>query len=300
VPEKALDLETLNAMASGLALAADAWAPGLERRASARTGLRILATEAYDVWLLRWPAGSEVSPHDHGDSDGAFAVACGALQETRWPGGGREDRLVQRGQSVTVERGVVHDVRATGVEALSVHVYSPPLARMAFFDDRAEKVVLEEPVDPALDAVVVNDLIPSASGSLDATLQRARRRISPRIEPENLATAIARGALVVDTRPAHLRVRDGTLEGSIVVDRNVLEWRLDPHGAHRIDEASDPDRLVVVVCDEGYASSLAALSLLELGRRNVTDLAGGYQAWTAWTASTRGRNGRRSATAVAR
>jgi rhodanese-related sulfurtransferase len=90
---------------------------------------------------------------------------------------------------------------------------------------------------------------------------------------------MARGALVVDTRPQNLRQQDGELEGAIIIDRNVLEWRLDPRGTHRINGASDPDRPVVVVCDEGYASTLAAVALVDLGRRNVTDLAGGFQAW---------------------
>jgi hypothetical protein len=71
----------------------------------------------------------------------------------------------------------------------------------------------------------------------------------------------------------------------VVVERNVLEWRLDPYGSHRIQEASDADRLIILVCDEGYASSLAAVSLLDLGRRNVTDLKGGYQAWRLFTQS---------------
>ena len=69
----------------------------------------------------------------------------------------------------------------------------------------------------------------------------------------------------------------------MVIERNVLEWRLDPFGSHRIHEASDADRPVILVCDEGYASSLAALSLLDLGRRNATDLIGGYQAWRRFT-----------------
>jgi rhodanese-related sulfurtransferase len=103
------------------------------------------------------------------------------------------------------------------------------------------------------------------------------------MQPEELSEAMARGALVIDTRPQDLRLLDGEIDGAIVIDRNVLEWRLNPVGSHRIEDASDPDRPVVVVCDEGYASSLAAVSLLELGRRNVTDLAGGYQAWKLMT-----------------
>lgn len=64
-----------------------------------------------------------------------------------------------------------------------------------------------------------------------------------------------------------------------MIERNVLEWRLDPTSPHRIAQAGDPDRVVVLVCDEGYASSLAASVLRDLGLRRATDLDGGYQAW---------------------
>jgi rhodanese-related sulfurtransferase len=89
---------------------------------------------------------------------------------------------------------------------------------------------------------------------------------------------MARGALIVDIRPVEQRSRDGELPGSVVVDRNVLEWRLDPTSPHRIPEARRPDQEVVLVCNEGYASSLAAESLQKLGLTGATDLAGGYQA----------------------
>lgn len=275
--------ETLLDMASGLALVADAWSCCIERHPDARTGLRILSTESYDVWLLRWPAGTAVSPHHHGDSEAAFVVSSGALEETRWRDCRREVRQLTSGQGATVERGMVHDVAAP-VEALSVHVYSPPLARMAFFDDLAERVVLEERVDPSHFAAFVGGHSSiEHSGGLEKVLEEAENRIYPRMEPRHLAAAIDLGALLVDIRPAELRGRDGDLEGAMVIDRNVLEWRLDPRGSHRIQEASDADRPVIVACDEGYASSLAAVSLLNLGRRNVTDLKGGYQAWRRFT-----------------
>jgi len=110
---------------------------------------------------------------------------------------------------------------------------------------------------------------------------RARRRIR-RIEPEELAGVVTSGGLVVDIRPAAQRADEGELPGALVVERNVLEWRLDPTGPDRLPEATGPDRPVVVVCSEGYASSLAAESLLDLGYRTAGDLAGGYRAWSAW------------------
>jgi len=120
--------------------------------------------------------------------------------------------------------------------------------------------------------------------AIDRALAAARLRIGSRVNPGDLRAALAGGALVVDTRPSELRRRDGDLPGAVVIERNVLEWRLDPTCPHRIDGMDDPGRRVIVVCDEGYASSLAAASLRELGLTNVTDLAGGYQAWRSFAA----------------
>ncbi len=92
---------------------------------------------------------------------------------------------------------------------------------------------------------------------------------------------MAEGALVVDTRPADHREREGTIPGSIWAERNVLEWRLDPSGAFRIPEIESYDQVVIVVCDEGYGSSFAARSLQQLGLRRATDLIGGFRAWKA-------------------
>ena len=118
-----------------------------------------------------------------------------------------------------------------------------------------------------------------AERSIDEVLAEARRRLPPRVKAEELATAMEEGALVVDTRSEAQRRRDGELPGAVVVERNVLEWRLDPASSHRLVEAGDRLRTVIVVCDEGYASSLAAASLQDLGLINATDLDGGYQAW---------------------
>jgi rhodanese-related sulfurtransferase len=115
----------------------------------------------------------------------------------------------------------------------------------------------------------VDDLLAEARASLD------------RMTPQTARDAAANGALVVDTRPADHRERDGVIPGSVWVERNVLEWRLDPAGAHRIPEIVSYDQVVIVVCDEGYASSFAARSLQEIGLRNATDLIGGFRAWKA-------------------
>lgn len=117
---------------------------------------------------------------------------------------------------------------------------------------------------------------------IDAMLAQARARLD-RVHPEHLAAEQAAGALVVDIRPSEQRHRDGALPGALVIDRNVLEWRLDPECPYRIPEVTGPDHRVIIVCDEGYSSSLAAATLQDLGLHEATDLIGGYQAWTAMT-----------------
>ena len=114
-------------------------------------------------------------------------------------------------------------------------------------------------------------------GAVDRLLATARAGLD-RVEPEQLAAEREAGALVVDIRPVEQRARDGELPGAVVIDRNVLEWRLDPTSGHCIPEAR-ADLRVVLVCNEGYASSLAARTLRDLGVDRATDLVGGFQRW---------------------
>jgi rhodanese-related sulfurtransferase len=102
-----------------------------------------------------------------------------------------------------------------------------------------------------------------------------------RLTPDGLVAAAARGALVVDTRTESHRRAQGEFPGALVIDRTVLEWRLDPAGPWRIPEVTGPDLEVVVVCRQGYSSSLAAASLRAVGLHRATDLAGGVEAWLA-------------------
>ncbi|MEU2156016.1 rhodanese-like domain-containing protein [Streptomyces sp. NPDC019396] len=115
---------------------------------------------------------------------------------------------------------------------------------------------------------------------IDALLERIRVGLE-RVGPHEAFDAAANGALLVDTRYAALRDRDGLIPGALVVERNELEWRLDPLGSHRAPEATSHDLHVIVICNEGYASSLAADSLQRLGLGRATDLVGGFQAWRA-------------------
>ena len=118
----------------------------------------------------------------------------------------------------------------------------------------------------------------SGGSAIDRMLSQARLTLPPRPTALELPALRARGALIVDTRPLGLRQRDGEMAGAVVVDRNQLEWRLDPTSPYRIAQVTGPDQEIVVVCDEGYASSLAAATLQLLGLRRATDLDGGFQA----------------------
>ncbi|GAA4990859.1 rhodanese-like domain-containing protein [Kineococcus glutinatus] len=102
-----------------------------------------------------------------------------------------------------------------------------------------------------------------------------------RLTPQETVQAVARGALLVDTRTAQQRAEQGELPGAIVIDRTVLEWRLDPTSPWRIPEAAGADVEVVCVCRQGYSSSPAAASLRAVGLRRATDLAAGVEAWLA-------------------
>ena len=118
--------------------------------------------------------------------------------------------------------------------------------------------------------------------TIDELLARVRARLR-RVAPEDLSSEMRAGAVVIDVRPADQRARDGELPGAIVIERNVLEWRLDPASPDRIAAVTSYDQRVIVVCNEGYGSSLAAATLQYLGLYRATDLVGGYQAWRALT-----------------
>ncbi|MEI4281061.1 rhodanese-like domain-containing protein [Klenkia terrae] len=113
---------------------------------------------------------------------------------------------------------------------------------------------------------------------MDSVLAGARVGLT-RYDPAGTAAALDRGALVVDTRTETQRAEQGELPGALVIDRTVLEWRLDPTSGSRIPEATGWDVEVVVVCHEGYSSSLAAASLRAVGLHRAGDLAGGFAAW---------------------
>lgn len=116
--------------------------------------------------------------------------------------------------------------------------------------------------------------------TVDALLAAARARLD-RVGPREAAELVERGALLVDTRPQWQRDAEGALPDALVIERNHLEWRLDPSSDARIPQAVDHDVEWILFCSEGYSSSLAAASLQDLGLRRATDVDGGFRAWAA-------------------
>jgi rhodanese-related sulfurtransferase len=123
--------------------------------------------------------------------------------------------------------------------------------------------------------------------TIDRLLAEARLRLS-RVDPRHAAAILSAGGLLVDIRPAEQRRREGEIPGAHIIERNVLEWRLDPASESRLPEIRGYEQEIVVICSEGYASSLAAAVLQDLGLKRATDLAGGFWAWKASGLPTRG------------
>ena len=121
---------------------------------------------------------------------------------------------------------------------------------------------------------------PAGAVPVDELLARVRSRIE-RVEPVEALRRLAGGALLVDTRPAEQRDRDGEVPGAVVIDRNVLEWRLDPASPDRLPQVTGYDLEVLVLCNEGYSSSLVADTLRTLGLTRAVDVIGGFVAWAA-------------------
>jgi rhodanese-related sulfurtransferase len=119
---------------------------------------------------------------------------------------------------------------------------------------------------------------PPGARPISQVLEQARSRLD-RLGPAQAWAAMQAGALLVDIRPQAQRAAEGQVPGALVIERNVLEWRLDPASDARLPVAGSYDLQVIVMCSAGYTSSLAAASLQDLGLSAATDLDGGFQAW---------------------
>ena len=117
-----------------------------------------------------------------------------------------------------------------------------------------------------------------ARKTIDELLTEVRERID-RVSPMEAAAEMTGGALLVDIRAESQRAADGVVPGAVYHPRNVLEWRMDPSSGHNDPAVGGIERRVIVMCNEGYQSSLAAATLREIGFARAADLDGGFQAW---------------------
>lgn len=293
----------LKAVTADIAARRELWSDLVIRDPDVRWYLPLYRSNSCDVWLLAWERGQDTDWHDHGGSSGSFAVAEGSLLEHyRVPSGRRLGRRqLAAGSAVAFGPGHVHNVGYDGgAPATSVHAYSPPLVAMTYYKRTRYGLIAREMVaidgpeggrgrggaDTALAHATASaagfspESLPSGAPGIDELVAEARSGLV-RLRPEAAFAAVTDGAVLVDIRPLEQRIVEGEVPGAIIIGRNVLEWRLDPHSEARIPALARPDARVIVMCSQGYASSLAAVSLRRLGLREVSDLEGGYQAWAA-------------------
>lgn len=279
----------LLALAAAVAGAEADWRPMLRHDPERRWYARLFVSPEVEIWLLGWSAGQETGLHDHGDVWGAFHVVEGTLVEDvvdrDAPGIPLHRHHHRPGTGVRLWREHTHNVANPGPRlATSIHAYSPPITTMRFYGrDRDGRLLVTHTLDvggdepgPPLVPEPVRER-PAGRRGVEAMLASARRRLD-RLEPREAAAALADGGLLVDIRPVEQRRAHGEVPGAVVIERNVLEWRLDPASDARIREASH-DGVVVILCHQGYASSLAAASLRDLGITGATDVIGGFEAW---------------------
>jgi rhodanese-related sulfurtransferase len=264
--------------------AADEWVGHVRLRSDRRWYERIYHGPNYDLWVISWLPGQSTGFHDHGASSGAFVVATGVLEELRPDG---HTYLAARGKSRSFVPGYAHDVRNTSdAPAISIHAYSPPLTEMNEYELDGGQLIPRNGAPRQFDTFEQNSRTQTQEAEdqigdsrIEQALTAARARLR-RMSPEQAFEAVAGGdAVLVDIRPESQRAIEGSIPGALVVERNVLEWRFDPSSAARLPIAGNPDLQVIVFCSEGYASSLAAADLQDIGLWRATDIIGGFQAW---------------------
>jgi rhodanese-related sulfurtransferase/predicted metal-dependent enzyme (double-stranded beta helix superfamily) len=292
----------LRAVTTALAARRELWSDLVVRDPDVRWYLPLHRSNACDVWLLAWERGQDTDWHDHGGSSGSFAVAEGSLVEQyRVPSGRLSRRRLADGHAVAFGPGHVHDVaHGGGTSATSIHAYSPPLVAMTYYTATDYGLIARETVaidgpeggrgrggaDTALArasasaARLSSDSLPTGAPGIDDLLTEARSGLR-RLRPEAAFAALTDGAALVDIRPLEQRIVEGEVPGAILIGRNVLEWRLDPRSEARIPALARADMQIIVMCSQGYASTLAAASLRRIGLHEATDLDGGFQAWQA-------------------
>jgi rhodanese-related sulfurtransferase len=299
-----LSATQLRSITVGLAGRRDLWADLVVHDPDVRWYLPLLRSNSCDVWLLAWERGQDTDWHDHGGSSGSFAVAEGCLAEQYRVASGRRmaRRRLLTGDAVAFGPAHVHDVaHDSGGSATSIHAYSPPLVAMTYYTASDYGLIARETVaidgpegargrggaDTALAdasasaAKLTADALPPDAPSIDELIAEARSGLT-RLRPEAAFAAVSDdGAVLVDIRALQQRIVEGEVPGAIIIGRNVLEWRLDPRSEARIPALARADARIIVMCSEGYASTLAAASLRRIGLHEATYLDGGFQAWKA-------------------
>jgi rhodanese-related sulfurtransferase/mannose-6-phosphate isomerase-like protein (cupin superfamily) len=263
----------------------DGWMDKVRLRAEQRWYERLYHGPDYDIWVISWLPGQSTGFHDHGASSGAFVVATGILEEHR---PGERPRVIHPGKPRAFGPDYAHDVRNVSLApAISIHAYSPPLSDMNEYELDGSQLVPRgvsgkaETVDQESRVQKRKPLDRTDALSIEQALSAARARLR-RLSPDDAYEAMVKTeATLVDIRPEGQRAIEGSIAGALVVERNVLEWRFDPVSSARLPVATDHDIQVIVFCSEGYASSLAAIALQDLGLCRATDMIGGFQAWRA-------------------
>jgi rhodanese-related sulfurtransferase/mannose-6-phosphate isomerase-like protein (cupin superfamily) len=262
----------------------DGWMDKVRLRTEHRWYERLYQGPDHDIWVISWLPGQSTGFHDHGESSGAFVVATGILEEHR---PGEQPLEIHPGEARAFGPDYAHDVRNISLApAVSIHAYSPPLSEMNEYElDGSELVPRELASEQAgtLDQEWRVQRGKPATGalSIEQMLSATRARLR-RLSPDEAYEALAKTeAILVDIRPENQRVIEGSIPGALIVERNVLEWRFDPSSIARLPVATDHDLQVIVFCSEGYASSLAAAALQDIGPYRATDIVGGFHAWRA-------------------
>jgi rhodanese-related sulfurtransferase/mannose-6-phosphate isomerase-like protein (cupin superfamily) len=276
-PEELASIVSLFALSAG-------WMEKVRLRAEGRWYQRLYYGPDYDIWVISWLPGQSTGFHDHGASSGAFVVATGMLEEHR---PGERSHAIHPGKPCAFGPDYAHDVRnVTLAPAISIHAYSPPLSEMNEYELDGSQLVPREGASAKAEALdqewSVQRWKPRTGAlSIEEVLSAARTRLR-RLSPEEAYEAAeTTEAILVDIRPESQRAIEGSIEGALVVERNVLEWRFDPASTTRLPVATDHNLQVIVFCSEGYTSSLAATALQDLGLWRATDMVGGFQAWRA-------------------
>ena len=278
-PEELANIVSLFALSSG-------WLDRVRLRAEHRWYERLYQGPDHDIWVISWMPGQSTGFHDHGESSGALVVATGSLEEHR---PGHQPLVIPPGKSRAFGPDYAHDVRNVSLApAVSIHAYSPSLTHMNEYELDGNLLVLRERSSELAEKLAreshAQTWKPANRAdalSVDQMLSVARGRLR-RLSPNDAHEAAARTeTILVDIRSEGQRVIEGSIPGALIVERNVLEWRLDLASSARLPVATDYALQVIVFCSEGYTSSLAAAALQDLGLWRATDIVGGFHAWSA-------------------